>query len=133
MTERLRDKRVLLIGGETALGRSLAVALAEAGAAVAIASLTRETKAEFAVNSVLNQLWALGREGVALATDASDAAQLREAVESAERGLGRIDVVAVFATEPGAVAVDALGGRPVVTVAPETTVAEALASVVRRL
>ena len=73
-----------MIGGETAVGRALAVGLAEAGADVAIASLSKDTKAEFAINSALNELWAIGRRGVALAIDASDAAQVREAVARAD-------------------------------------------------
>ena len=79
-----QGKRVLVIGGETAVGRALAVGLAEAGADVAIASLSKDTKAEFAVNSALNELWAIGRRGVALAIDASDAAQVRGAVARAD-------------------------------------------------
>jgi len=101
-----QGKRVLVIGGETAVGRALAVGLAEAGADVAIASLSNDTKAEFAINSALNELWALGRKGVALAIDASDATQLRDAVTRAETELGGLDAVVVV-EEPG-VAIDAL-------------------------
>jgi NAD(P)-dependent dehydrogenase (short-subunit alcohol dehydrogenase family) len=101
-----QNKRVLVIGGETALGRALAVGLAEAGADVAIASLSNDTKAEFAINSALNELWALGRKGVALAIDASDAAQLGDAVARAETELGGLDAVVVV--EEAGVAIDAL-------------------------
>jgi NAD(P)-dependent dehydrogenase (short-subunit alcohol dehydrogenase family) len=116
----LSGRRVLVLGAETAVGRAVAVALAEAGAEVAIVAATATTEAEFAVNSALNELWALDRRGLALAIDASDAAQVRGAVERAERELGRLDGAAVVAREGGAVAVDALrealGGRPVVVV-----------------
>jgi len=94
----LHGKRILVVGGETAQGRTLAIALAERGADVAIASLTASTEADFAINSALNELWALDRRGVALAIDASDSAALRDAVARAERELGRMD--AACAIEP---------------------------------
>jgi len=109
----LLGKRVLVIGGETAVGRALAVGLAEAGADVAIASLSKDMQAEFAINSALNELWALGRRGFALAIDASDAAQVREAVARAETELGALDAVAVVGDT---VARDALEGRRVIVV-----------------
>ncbi len=104
----LQGKRVLVVGGETELGRAVLIALAEAGADIAIASLSPDTKAEFAINSALNELWALGRKGVALGIDASDAEMLRRAIEQAESELGALDlVVAVSARR---VATAALGG-----------------------
>jgi len=124
-------KRVLIIGGETALGRAIAVGLAEAGADVAIASLSNDTKAEFAINSTLNELWALGRRGVALTIDASDAAQLRDAVARAEAELGAVDV-AVVAGDAGALG-EALSGRRVIVVAADADAGEALAHVVQVL
>ena len=65
MTEgALAGKRVFVVGGETALGRAVLIGLAEAGADIAIASLTAAPKAEFAINTPLNALWAPGRRGV---------------------------------------------------------------------
>ena len=103
----LTGKRVLVVGGETALGRAVLIGLAEAGADIAIGSLTQDTKAEFAINSALNELWALGRKGIALPIDASDAAHVRRAVEQAERELGTIDLVVAV----GDVASGGLDGR----------------------
>ena len=131
----LTGKRVLVLGGETALGRALAVGLAERGADVAIASLTTDTKAEFAINSALNELWALGRRGVALPIDASDVAQVRDAVARAERELGRLDLAAVAVGETKAaldVLREALEGREVVVVEGEDAAA-ALREVGERL
>jgi len=131
----LTGKRVLVLGGETALGRALAVGLAEPGADVAIASLTTDTKAEFAINSALNELWALGRRGVALPIDASDVAQVRDAVARAERELGRLDLAAVAVGETKAaldVLREALEGRDVVVVEGEDAAA-ALREVGERL
>ena len=129
----LDGKRVLIVGGESELGRALAVGLADAGADVAIASLSPESKAEFAINSALNELWALGRQGLALAIDASDAAQVRDAVARAERELGRLDLAAAVEQNEGALALDALRAalaeRPVVVLAAAAEAAEALRQV----
>ena len=133
----LDGKRVLVVGGETALGRALAVGLAEAGADVAIASLSPDTKSEFAVNSALNELWALGRRGLALVIDASDAAQMRDAVARAERELGRLDLAVTVPQDQDALALDALRAalaeRPVVLLAADAEAAEALRQVMERI
>jgi NAD(P)-dependent dehydrogenase (short-subunit alcohol dehydrogenase family) len=134
--EDLAGKRALVLGGETAVGRAVAVGLAEAGAEVAIVAATATTEAEFAVNSALNELWALDRQGLALAIDASDPAQVRAAVERAERELGRLDLAAVVA-EGAAVAIDALcgalDGRPVAVVPAAASAEEAVRAVVEKL
>ena len=132
----LRGKRVLVVGGETALGRAVVIGLAEAGADVAIVSLTSETKAEFAVNSALNELWALRRKGLAFAIDAADAEQVRAAVERADRELGRLELAAVV-SGVGTVAVEALKAamaeRGVVVLSPEVDASEALEAVLAGL
>jgi NAD(P)-dependent dehydrogenase (short-subunit alcohol dehydrogenase family) len=128
-------KRVLVIGGETPLGRAIVVGLAECGADVAIASLTPDTKAEFAINSALNELWAIGRKGHALAIDASDADRVRSAVARFEDELGPIDIAAVIQSEH--FALDALTGalheRDVVELEPATNADEALSVLSDRL
>jgi NAD(P)-dependent dehydrogenase (short-subunit alcohol dehydrogenase family) len=127
----MQGKRVLVIGGETSIGRAIAVGLAEAGADVAIASLTNDTQAEFAINSALNEVWAIGRRGVALAIDASDATGVRAAVARAEAELGGIDAVIVVG---GAAALgEVLGDRSVISIAPEAPADEALRDVIAQL
>ncbi len=125
----LLGKRVLVVGGETALGRAVLIGLAEAGADIAIASLSSDTKAEFAINSALNELWALGRKGVALAIDASDAEMLRRAIEQAERELGALDLVVAI----GGGAARALEGRDTIDLTPDAVPGEALATIGERL
>ncbi len=122
-------KTVLVLGGETALGRAVLIGLAEAGADIAIGSLTTDTKAEFAINSALNELWALGRKGIALPIDASDAEQVRSAVEQAERELGEIDLVVAV----GDVADQALAGRETIELARDADPGEALRRISERL
>ena len=131
----LLGKRILVLGGETPLGRALAVGLAERGADVAIASLTSATEADFAINSALNEIWALGRAGLALTIDASDAAQLRDAVARAERDLGRLDAAATVdpsRTDLGTLRA-ALPARAVIEIRPSASVDEALKVVARQV
>ncbi len=105
MTQDLSGRVAIVVGGETEQGRAAVIGLAEAGADVAIVTLTADTKAEFAINSALNELWAMQRKGLALAIDASDAAQVREALALAEAELGRphaavaVDEASVAANE----------------------------------
>ncbi len=126
----VQGKRVLVIGGETPVGRALAVGLAEASADVAISSLTNDTHAEFAINSALNELWALGRRGLALAIDASDAAQVRDAVVRAEAELGVVDAVVVVGDT---VAKEAIDDRKVIVVTADADASAAVRSVQEQL
>ena len=133
----LQGKRILVVGGDTALGRKLAVGLAEAGADVAIAALSPSADAEFAVNSALNELWALGRQGIALAIDASSADDVREAVQRAERELGRLDLGVAVAGDETSVALDALraalAGREIVLLPADSAATECVRLVVEKL
>ncbi len=129
-----QSKRVLVIGGETTVGRAIVIGLAEAGADVAIASLITDTKAEFAINSALNELWALGRQGLALAIDAADTDQVRAAVARADSELGPLDVIVAVAEDIGAAQVRAaFSDRNVLAVAPEADASAALPEVLRAL
>ena len=129
MTDDQLGKRVLVVGGEMEVGRAVLIGLAEAGADVAIASLTADTKAEFAINSALNEVWALGRKGLALAIDASDAEMLRRATEQAESELGAIDLVVVV----GDLANEALAGRDTIELGQDADTAHAISSIRVRL
>ena len=125
----LHGRRVLVVGGETELGRAVLIGLAEAGVDIAIASLTSDTKAEFAINSALNELWALDRKGVALAIDASDADTLRQVVVQAESELGVINLVVTI----GDVAIEALAGHDTIVLASNAVQDEALTTIRERL
>lgn len=89
----LRGKAALVVGGGDAIGRAIAVALAEAGADVAVASCTPGQREEVAVNSCANEVWALGRRSLALAIDCADAAQVEAAVGRTVGELGRLDIL----------------------------------------
>jgi NAD(P)-dependent dehydrogenase (short-subunit alcohol dehydrogenase family) len=89
----LSGKLALVIGGATALGRAIGVALAEAGADVAFTSLSVNRQEEVAANSAVNEVWALGRKGFAAAIDVTDAAQVESVVRRTVDELGRLDIL----------------------------------------
>ena len=95
----LAGRTALLLGVERAHGRKAAVALAEAGADVALVTLSEATEAEFAANSVANELWAIGRKAIALTSDGAETA-VKEAIADATVELGPIRVVVYNAPAP---------------------------------
>ena len=92
MTLPLSGRNALVLGVERPLGRKAAVALAEAGANVAVVTLSEDTKAEFAANSTANEFWALGRKGIALTSDGGETA-VKEAIAGATVELGPISIL----------------------------------------
>lgn len=89
----LTGKAALVVGGATALGRTLVAALAEAGADVAATTCTTDKDEEVAANSAVNEVWALGRKGFAASLDVTDAAQVAAVVQRAVDELGRLDIL----------------------------------------
>ncbi|TMG06951.1 MAG: SDR family NAD(P)-dependent oxidoreductase, partial [Chloroflexi bacterium] len=87
----LAGKAALVIGASNPLGRASAVALAEAGADVAVATTTRSQQEEVAANSCANEIWALDRKGFAQAIDAADERDVDSLVERAVSEFGRLD------------------------------------------
>ena len=89
----LGGRRALVVGAGRPLGRVIAVALAEAGADVAVAGLRPTEEERFYVNSVSNQIWSLGRRNLALEMDATVPAQVVAAVQQVDAEWGGIDVL----------------------------------------
>lgn len=83
------DGRVALVtGGSRGLGLGMALALAHAGASIALAARTPAELEEAAA-----QVRALGREAIALPTDVSDVAAVREMVHRVAEHYGRLDIL----------------------------------------
>jgi NAD(P)-dependent dehydrogenase (short-subunit alcohol dehydrogenase family) len=95
----LAGRNALVLGVERPAGRRAAVALAEAGADVAVVTLSEETAAEFAANSTANEFWAIGRKGIALTSDGSETA-VREAIADATVELGPISILVFHGPAP---------------------------------
>jgi len=89
----LAGKAALVIGASNPLGRAAAVALAEAGANVVVATTTRSQREEVAANSCANEIWALDRKGSAQAIDAADEKDVDSLVARANSEFGRLDIL----------------------------------------
>lgn len=83
------DGRVAVItGGNRGIGRSIALAMARAGASVAILSRSQEKNGQ-----VLAELEAIGRPAMALCLDVTEREALPRAIAAVERELGAVDVL----------------------------------------
>jgi enoyl-[acyl-carrier-protein] reductase (NADH) len=88
-----------VLGVERPAGRRVAVALAEAGANVAVVTISEDTQAEFAANSTANEFWAIERKGIALTSDGHQTA-VAEAIADATKELGPISILAWHSPTP---------------------------------
>jgi NAD(P)-dependent dehydrogenase (short-subunit alcohol dehydrogenase family) len=84
---KLDDKAALVTGGGSGLGKAMSVALAEAGARVAVCDLNLETAQQTA--SVISEG---GGEAFALKVDVTDADQLEDMVDGVVQRFGRLDI-----------------------------------------
>jgi NAD(P)-dependent dehydrogenase (short-subunit alcohol dehydrogenase family) len=87
---RLQGRRALITGGDSGIGRAVALAFAREGADVVITHL--EDEREDATETV-RAVEESGRKAVALAGDLTDEAFCREIVERTVRELGGIDIL----------------------------------------
>jgi NAD(P)-dependent dehydrogenase (short-subunit alcohol dehydrogenase family) len=92
MSNELAGRNAFVLGVERPAGRKAAVALAEAGADVAVVTLSDNTKDGFIANSTLNEFWAIGRKGVALTSDAREDS-VKLAILTASEELGPVSIV----------------------------------------
>lgn len=86
---KLADRRALITGGDSGIGRAVAIAFAREGADVAIAYLNEDEDAE-PVAELVRQA---GRKCVLIPGDLSDPARCRSAVERTVTELGGIDIL----------------------------------------
>ena len=89
-SEKLADKAAVITGGDSGIGRSVAVLFAREGADVAIVFLPEErTDAEETKKAVENE----GRKCVLIEGDVKDAKFCESAVEQTAREFGRLDIL----------------------------------------
>jgi NAD(P)-dependent dehydrogenase (short-subunit alcohol dehydrogenase family) len=93
---RLAGKVALISGGDSGIGRAVAVLFAREGADVAIGHLAEE---DSDANETVKLVEAEGRRCLTLPGDVGDEAFCQEAVERAVRELGRLDVLVNNAAE----------------------------------
>ena len=89
----LKDKVALVIGGGGDTHRGVAVALAQAGADIAVSGMAPDLAAEAQLHSISNEIWALGRRSTVVKLEGDGFADFAKAVERAKSELGRADLV----------------------------------------
>ncbi len=86
---KLRDRVALITGGDSGIGRSVAVLFAREGANVSVVYLNEHEDAEQTKRAVENE----GRECVIVSGDVRDPAFCRDAVQHTVERLGRLDIL----------------------------------------
>jgi NAD(P)-dependent dehydrogenase (short-subunit alcohol dehydrogenase family) len=86
---RLRGKRAIITGGDSGIGRAVAIAYAREGADVLIAYLSEDSDAKEVAQLVEDA----GQRCVLVAGDLSDPAHCREVVDRAAQEFGGIDIL----------------------------------------
>jgi NAD(P)-dependent dehydrogenase (short-subunit alcohol dehydrogenase family) len=84
----LAGKRAIVTGAGRGIGRSIALALAQAGADVAV---TARTQSE--LEALVAEIQALGRHSLAVTCDVTDAEQVKYMAETLLTGLGGLDIL----------------------------------------
>ncbi|HEY7229299.1 MAG TPA: SDR family oxidoreductase [Pseudolabrys sp.] len=88
-SEKLRDMAALVTGGDSGIGRAVAVLFAREGADVAVAYLNEDADAEETKRAVENE----GRRCILLAGDVADPAYCRSAVKKTIDAFGKLDIL----------------------------------------
>lgn len=89
----LKGKTALVIGASQHIGRAIALALTEAGADIAVASLLSSPRETAAVSMRLSEIQACGRKGFAQTIDAANEDNVNALVQRAVREFGRLDIL----------------------------------------
>jgi|SRR5579859_546055 len=84
----LAGRRAVVTGAGRGIGRCIALALAQAGADVAV---TARTQSE--LETLVAEIQALGRKSLAVCCDVTDADQVRHMAETLLAGLGGLDIL----------------------------------------
>ncbi len=84
----LSGKRAVVTGAGHGIGRSIALALANAGADVAV---TARTGSE--LDALVGEISALGRRRLAVSCDVTDAGQVKHMASTLLEGLGGVDIL----------------------------------------
>ena len=78
MPDYLSNKVALVIGAGDETHRGVCVALAQAGALVAVAGAAPELSAEAALHSIANEVWAIGKQACVITLSPEDASSVQD-------------------------------------------------------
>jgi 3-oxoacyl-[acyl-carrier protein] reductase len=102
----LEGRVIAFIGAGSEGDRAIVVALAEAGANLALGTADREQATEFAMNSIANEAWVLGREQFVTVMDALDDTAVNAFAEETWDRYRRCDVLVCGHGRASAIALD---------------------------
>jgi NAD(P)-dependent dehydrogenase (short-subunit alcohol dehydrogenase family) len=94
-SEKLKGKKALITGGDSGIGRAVAVHFAREGADVAIVYLNEDKDAKDTLKLIEKE----GRKGVIIAGDIGDEAFCKKAVKQTVKELGGLDILVNNAAE----------------------------------
>jgi NAD(P)-dependent dehydrogenase (short-subunit alcohol dehydrogenase family) len=92
---RLKDKVALITGGDSGIGRAVAVAMAREGAKIAISYLEEHKDADETVAAVVRE----GVRAIKIAGDVGDEGVCKDTVEKTVKEFGRLDILVNNAAE----------------------------------
>ena len=84
----LEDQAAIVTGASQGIGQTLAIALAQAGANVALVSRTRSD-----LEAVAQKVEAAGRKALVMPTDIQDVSQIRKMIDEAHQTFGKLDIL----------------------------------------
>jgi NAD(P)-dependent dehydrogenase (short-subunit alcohol dehydrogenase family) len=93
MARYLQGKAVYVIGGGNESHRGVAVALAEAGADIAVGGPKGDLAAEAALHSIANEIWALSRRSTVVMIEDASPTAFAAAMNQVATELGHADLV----------------------------------------
>ena len=84
----LEDQIAIITGASQGIGRTLAIALAQAGADVALVSRARSD-----LEAVAKEIEAVDRKALVISADLQDVSQIRKLVDEVHTTFGKIDIL----------------------------------------
>jgi len=84
----LENQIAIVTGASQGIGRTLAIALAQAGADVALVSRTRSD-----LEAVAKEIEAAGRQALVMPADIQDVSQIRKLIDTVHKTFGKVDIL----------------------------------------
>jgi NAD(P)-dependent dehydrogenase (short-subunit alcohol dehydrogenase family) len=84
----LENQIAIVTGASQGIGRTLAIALAQAGADVALVSRTRSH-----LETVAREIEAAGRQALVMPADIQDVSQIRKLIDTVHKTFGKVDIL----------------------------------------